>query len=160
MPPHVCPWWGGYFIDNRFRRLLHDPQAILAPHVQPGDSALDFGCGMGFFSIGIARIVGDEGWVIAVDLQQQMELSAIYRDLIENAMNAYDSIVSHNLNRVIKTLTSISLIVSVPTLIASLYGMNVNLPLEGNPLAFFLIISLSLTITIPLLVYLRIKNLV
>lgn len=97
---------------------------------------------------------------LEVDLQQQMELSAIYRDLIENAMNAYDSIVSHNLNRVIKTLTSISLIVSVPTLIASLYGMNVNLPLEGNPLAFFLIISLSLTITIPLLVYLRIRNLV
>ena len=70
--PHVCPWWGGYFIDNRFRRLLHRPEVILAPYVQPGMTVMDFGCGMGFFSIPIARLVGDEGHVIAVDLQQKM----------------------------------------------------------------------------------------
>ncbi|MFX1560141.1 MAG: magnesium transporter CorA family protein [Promethearchaeota archaeon] len=97
---------------------------------------------------------------LEVDLQQQLELSAIYRELIANAMNAYDSIVSHNLNRVIKTLTSISLLVSVPTLIASVYGMNVGLPLESDPLAFFLIIIFSLFITLPLLLFLRRKGLV
>jgi ubiquinone/menaquinone biosynthesis C-methylase UbiE len=70
--PHVCPWWGGYFIDNRFRRLLHKPEAILAPYVQPGMTGLDFGCGMGFFAISIAQLVGDEGRVIAVDLQPKM----------------------------------------------------------------------------------------
>ena len=70
--PHVCPWWGGYFIDNRFRRLLHRPEVILAPYVQPGMTVMDFGCGMGFFSIPIARLVGHEGRVIAVDLQQKM----------------------------------------------------------------------------------------
>ncbi|MHA2384915.1 MAG: CorA family divalent cation transporter, partial [Candidatus Thorarchaeota archaeon] len=58
-----------------------------------------------------------------------MELSAIYRTLIANAMDQYDSIVGHNLNRVMKTLTSISLLVSVPTLIASIYGSTaVSLP--------------------------------
>jgi len=95
-----------------------------------------------------------------VDLQQQMELSAIYRELIANAMNAYDSMVSHNLNKVIKTLTSISLLVSVPTLIASVYGMNVGLPLENDPLAFILIIIASFFITLPLLLFLRTKGLV
>ncbi|MHA2352771.1 MAG: magnesium transporter CorA family protein [Candidatus Thorarchaeota archaeon] len=97
---------------------------------------------------------------LEVDLQQQMDLSDIYRELIANAMNSYDSIVSHNLNRVIKTLTSISLLVSVPTLIASIYGMNVGLPFDQDPLAFFLIIIASLFITLPLLFFLRRKGLV
>ncbi|MFW9807339.1 MAG: magnesium transporter CorA family protein [Candidatus Thorarchaeota archaeon] len=97
---------------------------------------------------------------LEVDLQQQVELSAIYRELIANAMSAYDSIVSHNLNRVIKTLTSISLLVSVPTLIASIYGMNVGLPLENEPIAFGFIIIVSLLITLPLLILLREKGLV
>ncbi len=111
-------------------------------------------------SIGRMTLDTDRLDELEVDLQQQMDLSVIYRDLIKNAMSAYDSIVSHNLNLVIKTLTSISLIVSVPTLIASLYGMNVNLPLERDPLAFLVIIMLSLIITIPLLFYLRMKSLV
>jgi ubiquinone/menaquinone biosynthesis C-methylase UbiE len=70
--PHVCPWWGGYFIDNRLRRLLHKPEVILAPYIQPGMTVMDFGCGMGFASIAMARLVGNEGRVIAVDLQQKM----------------------------------------------------------------------------------------
>ncbi len=97
---------------------------------------------------------------LEVDLQQQMELSAIYRELIENAMSQYDSIVGHNLNTVMKTLTSISLLVSVPTLIASIYGMNVGLPLENDPIAFIVILLGSLIITAPLLIFLRIKGLV
>ena len=72
MCAHVCPWWGGYFIDNRLRRWLHKPERILAPYVQPGMTALDFGCGMGLFSIAMARLVGDAGRVIAADLQPQM----------------------------------------------------------------------------------------
>jgi ubiquinone/menaquinone biosynthesis C-methylase UbiE len=70
--PHVCPWWGGYFIDNWFRRWLHNPERISAPYVEPGMTVLDFGCGMGIFSIAMARMVGDDGQVIAVDVQQQM----------------------------------------------------------------------------------------
>jgi ubiquinone/menaquinone biosynthesis C-methylase UbiE len=72
MAGHVCPWWGGYFIDNRFRRLLHKPERILAPYVKPGMNVMDFGCGMGFFSIPAANIVGDDGCVVAVDVQKQM----------------------------------------------------------------------------------------
>ena len=72
MRPHVCPWWGGYFIDNRLRRLLHRPETILKPYVQAGMTALDFGCGMGFFSIAMATLVGEQGHVISVDLQSRM----------------------------------------------------------------------------------------
>lgn len=72
MAGHICPWWGGHFIDNRFRRLLHKPEKILAPYVRDGMTVMDLGCGMGFFSIGMAKIVGDEGRVIAVDVQPEM----------------------------------------------------------------------------------------
>jgi cyclopropane fatty-acyl-phospholipid synthase-like methyltransferase len=72
MSPHVCPWWGGYFIDNRFRRLFHKPEKILASYVQQGMTVMDFGCGMGLFSIAMAGLVGEGGCVIAVDVQQEM----------------------------------------------------------------------------------------
>jgi len=75
---HVCPWWGGYFIDNRFRRLFHKPELILAPFVRPGMETFDFGCGMGLFSLAMAEIVGEEGRVVAADLQSKM-LDAVNR---------------------------------------------------------------------------------
>jgi ubiquinone/menaquinone biosynthesis C-methylase UbiE len=70
--PHVCPWWGGYFIDNPLRRLFHNPEKIVGPYVKPGMTVMDVGCGMGMFSIAMAKMVGDTGNVIAVDLQQKM----------------------------------------------------------------------------------------
>ena len=96
---------------------------------------------------------------LEVDLQQQVELSAIYRELIANAMNAYDSIVGHNLNKVFKTLTSISLLVSIPSLIAGLMGMNVIYITENNPLSFVLILIASFLITFPIFLFLRRKGL-
>ncbi len=68
----VCPWWGGFFIDNWIRRLIHDPAKILSPYVKPGMTAVDIGCGMGIFSIGMAKLVGSTGRVISVDVQQKM----------------------------------------------------------------------------------------
>lgn len=97
---------------------------------------------------------------IEVDLMQQIELSQIYRELIENAMEIYDSIVGHNLNTVMKTLTAVSLLVSVPTLVASVYGMNVGLPLMNAPEAFILVLSASVALTIPFYLYLRVRNLI
>lgn len=70
--PYVCPWWGGYFIDNPLRRLLHDPQKILSPYIRSGMTVLDVGCGMGWFSLALAQLVGDQGRVVAVDLQRKM----------------------------------------------------------------------------------------
>ena len=78
MGEHVCPWWGGYFLDNRLRRLIHQPERILGPFLSPGMTVMDFGCGMGLFSIAAAKLVGATGTVIAVDLQPQM-LNALRR---------------------------------------------------------------------------------
>jgi ubiquinone/menaquinone biosynthesis C-methylase UbiE len=69
---HVCPWWYAYTFDNALRRLIHDPRAILSPYVDEGMTVLDTGCGMGHFTIGMARLVGESGKVVAVDLQQKM----------------------------------------------------------------------------------------
>ncbi len=69
---HVCPWWLAYTWDNRFRNLFQNPEKILGQYVHRGMTVLDVGCGMGFFSIGMARLVGEEGRVIAVDLQEKM----------------------------------------------------------------------------------------
>ena len=69
---HVCPWWLCYTFDNPLRRLVHRPEKLLAPYLQEGGTALDVGCGMGYFSLGMARLVGSSGRVIAVDLQEKM----------------------------------------------------------------------------------------
>ena len=78
MTGHICPWWGGYFIDNRLRRLVHNPEAMLGPYVASGMTVMDVGCGMGFFAIALAKMVGDAGRVLAVDLQPRM-LEALRR---------------------------------------------------------------------------------
>ncbi|OGU54922.1 MAG: hypothetical protein A2V66_02145 [Ignavibacteria bacterium RBG_13_36_8] len=69
---HVCPWWLAYSWDNRIRNLFHNPDKILKPFVKDGMTVLDIGCGMGFFSIGMARFIGDKGKVYAVDIQKKM----------------------------------------------------------------------------------------
>jgi ubiquinone/menaquinone biosynthesis C-methylase UbiE len=70
--PHVCPWWLAYAFDNPVRRLFHRSEKIFSPYLKPGMTAMDVGCGMGFFSIGMARMVGNSGKVISVDIQQKM----------------------------------------------------------------------------------------
>ncbi|MGB5890593.1 MAG: class I SAM-dependent methyltransferase [Thermoanaerobaculia bacterium] len=69
---HVCPWWLAYSFDNRLRRFIHRPERLLGPYVRQGMTVLDVGCGMGHFSLGLARLVGSDGRVIAVDLQPEM----------------------------------------------------------------------------------------
>lgn len=70
--PHTCPWWFAYSFDNPLRRLLHDPEAILGGLVETGQTVVDIGCGLGYFSIALARIVGPNGKVLALDVQSQM----------------------------------------------------------------------------------------
>lgn len=68
----ICPVERAGILDNRIRRWLQYPQKILRPYIEEGMTVLDLGCGPGFFSIDIARMVGKSGRVIASDLQEGM----------------------------------------------------------------------------------------
>jgi cyclopropane fatty-acyl-phospholipid synthase-like methyltransferase len=69
---NICPWWLAYTFDNRVRRIFQKPEAILGPYVKEGMTVLDLGCGMGYFTIALAKLVGAKGRVIAADLQEKM----------------------------------------------------------------------------------------
>jgi ubiquinone/menaquinone biosynthesis C-methylase UbiE len=72
LEPHTCPWWFAYTFDNPLRRLVHDPTAILGGLVQPGQTAVDIGCGLGYWSMALAELVGTQGRVVALDVQAEM----------------------------------------------------------------------------------------
>lgn len=78
MAHRVCPWWLGYLLASPVRRLWQDPAGILRPFVREGMTVVEPGCGMGFFTIELARLVGSSGRVIALDLQPRM-LSGLAR---------------------------------------------------------------------------------
>jgi ubiquinone/menaquinone biosynthesis C-methylase UbiE len=68
----VCPPWMAGMLESPLRRVMHNPQKLLAGLVEPGMTVLDIGCGPGYFSLGMARMVGPQGHVIAADLQPEM----------------------------------------------------------------------------------------
>jgi len=72
MAHRVCPWWLGYVLASPLRRLLQDPVAIIKPYVGEGMTVLEPGPGMGFFTLEMARRVGANGRVVAVDVQPRM----------------------------------------------------------------------------------------
>ena len=69
---HTCPWWFGYFLLNPLRRLVQPPARLLGRFVRPGMVVVEPGCGMGFFTLDLARMVGPAGRVVAIDLQEKM----------------------------------------------------------------------------------------
>jgi ubiquinone/menaquinone biosynthesis C-methylase UbiE len=68
----VCPVERAGGLDNRLRRLIQNPARILKPYIRQGMTVLDLGCGPGFFSIEMAKMVNESGKVIAADLQEGM----------------------------------------------------------------------------------------
>lgn len=78
-----------------------------------------------------------------IDSRQNYETTSLYRELLSNILDTHSSAISNNLNLVMKILASLSLILMLPTLIASLYGMNVPLPLAGEGYAFVIIVLIS-----------------
>ena len=85
-------------------------------------------------------------------------MAKIYRDILTGTMDAYASIISNNLNGVMKYLTSITIILAIPTMIASYWGMNVELPFENSTLGFVIIVVLSLLIGIIASIWLKRKG--
>ena len=69
---HICPWQGGPLLAASLRKLAHNPRRIVGPYLSEGMTAMDIGCGMGFFTIPMSGITGKNGKIIAVDLQPEM----------------------------------------------------------------------------------------
>lgn len=72
MAEDVCPVWAGYWLACPIRKLWQNPENILSEYVKSGMTAVDLGSAMGFFTLPMARMVGDSGRVIAVDIQDKM----------------------------------------------------------------------------------------
>lgn len=90
-----------------------------------------------------------------IENKQAIEMSQIYTDILNGTMDAYASIISNNLNGVMKFLTSITIVISIPTLIASFWGMNVRVPMQDNPFGFTIIAVVSVMIAIIAMLWLK-----
>ena len=83
-----------------------------------------------------------------IENRQAIEMAKIYSDILNGTMEAYASIISNNLNTVMKTLTSITIVLAVPTMISSFWGMNVQIPFQNNPFGFVIMIFVSVVLTL------------
>jgi len=81
---------------------------------------------------------------VIIENKQAMEMCSIYRDITSSTMDAFASIISNNLNNVMKLLTSLTVVLTVPTIFASIWGMNVPVPFQNNPFGFWLVIGITL----------------
>lgn len=93
-----------------------------------------------------------------IENKQAIEMSKIYSDILNGTMEAYASIISNNLNGVMKFLTSITIVLAVPTMISSFWGMNVGLPLQNSPYGFVIMIIISIVLTVLVTLWLKKKD--
>ena len=96
---------------------------------------------------------------IIIDNSQALEMANVYTNILNGTMDAYGSIISNNLNITIRRLTLITIILMVPTLVASFYGMNVPLPLAGKGYAIYIIVALSVGMSLLVAWYFQRKRL-
>ncbi len=90
---------------------------------------------------------------LVVDMSQALEMANIYANILSSTLDAFASIISNNQNSVLKRLTSITIILQFPVLIASIYGMNVPIPFQHNAHAFYIPVVLALSISIIMGIY-------
>ena len=90
---------------------------------------------------------------VIIENKQAMEMCAIYRDIMTGTMDTFASLISNNLNITMKLLTSVTMILSVPTIIFSLWGMNVPVPFTGNPAGFWLVLGIAVVLMIVALLF-------
>jgi magnesium transporter len=92
-----------------------------------------------------------------IENQQAIEMAKIFSDILSGMMDAYASVISNNLNIVVKFLTAVTIVLMLPNLVASIYGMNVGLPFQTYPHAFALTMGFSFVLS-GIVVYIFIKK--
>lgn len=84
---------------------------------------------------------------VNIEMSQARETTSIYSDILESTMDTYSSIINNNMNTVMRTLTSVSIIMMLPTLVSSLFGMNLINGMEDSPLGFPLALLISVIVS-------------
>jgi len=80
---------------------------------------------------------------ITIDIKQAIEMAEIYGNILSEMMRFFSSVISNKLNIVMKFLAAITIIIAIPTLVSSMFGMNVTLPFHDSPHAFMITMGIS-----------------
>ena len=97
---------------------------------------------------------------IIVDINEAYQLTEIHAQIIANTMTAYNSIVSNNFNSILRFLALVTVAISIPTMISSFYGMNVELPLMDAHNTYLLLIVIAVVSTLVVIAFFKHKKLV
>ena len=97
---------------------------------------------------------------VNIEMTQARETTSIYSNILESTMDTYQSIINNNMNTIMRTLTSVTIILMLPTLVASFFGMNLINGMESNPAGFIIAIILSVAISVISLLVFRHKRLI
>ena len=97
---------------------------------------------------------------VTIEMTQARETTNIYSNILESTMDTYQSIINNNMNTIMRTLTSVTIILMLPTLISSFFGMNLVNGMENSPVGFIIAIILSLAISIASWFFFRHKRLI
>jgi magnesium transporter len=89
---------------------------------------------------------------------QAMEMTNISGNILSQMMDAFASMISNNQNNVIKVLTSVTIVLSIPVVVASFFGMNLNLPFQNHPVAFEITLAISVILSFLAILVFRKKD--
>ncbi len=89
---------------------------------------------------------------VIIENKQAIEMASIYREVLSGTMDTFASVISNNQNIVMKLLTAITILLTIPTLIASLWGMNTGVPFEGEIYGFWIILGVIVVILVPVII--------
>jgi magnesium transporter len=95
---------------------------------------------------------------LETDFEQYYDQIRIMREILNSSLDAYGGIVSNNLNEVMKTLTIFTILLSNPILIASVYGMNINLPFADHPFSLYFLLIFSILLSGIMILYMKRRN--
>jgi len=85
---------------------------------------------------------------VIIENKQALEMTSIFSGILTSTLDTCASIISNNVNNVMKFLTSVTILITIPTLVSSIYGMNINLPFEDSPYAFYIVIAIAIIVSI------------
>jgi ubiquinone/menaquinone biosynthesis C-methylase UbiE len=114
---HTCPVWIGRLLVSPLRRLVENPTGILSPFVSPGSTVVDVGSAMGFHSLDLARLVGPEGRVVCLDIQEKMLAGLVKRarrkgldGIIEPRLCSQESLMLDDLEGAVELVTAFNVV--------------------------------------------------